>query len=116
LNVSNLRRIGRAAWVSLQLADELSQLATPRSFDEQGSDHRRTEDVETLQGFVTARLADLTGVGGLKTRARQVARAVTEVAETLRNPTAPQATAPTRPPAFMAGCDLPRIRPGVERC
>jgi hypothetical protein len=72
--------------------------------------------VETLQGFVTARLADLTDVGGLKTRARQVARAVTEVAETLRNPAFPQTTPPPRPPAFMAGCDLPRIRPGVERC
>jgi hypothetical protein len=72
--------------------------------------------VETLQCFVTARLADLTGVGGLTTRARQVLRVVTATPELWRNPAPAQATEPTRPPAFMAGCDLPRIRPGVERC
>jgi len=61
-------------------------------------------------------MADLTTVGGLKTRARQVLRAVTATPELWRNATSTQATAPTQPPAFMVGCDLPRIRPGVERC
>jgi hypothetical protein len=69
--------------------------------------------VAALQYFVSARLADLTTVGGLKARARQVLRAVTATPELWRNAASTQAA---EPPAFMVGCDLPRIRPGVERC
>jgi hypothetical protein len=72
--------------------------------------------VAALQNFVYARLADLTAVGGLKTRAHQVLRAVTAPPELRRNAPSAQAAGPTQSPAFMVGCDLPRIRPGVERC
>jgi hypothetical protein len=72
--------------------------------------------VAALQDFVTARLADLTTVGQLKARARQVLRAVTATPELWRDATSTQAPGPTQPPAFMVGRDLPRIRPGVERC
>jgi hypothetical protein len=72
--------------------------------------------VAALQAFVYARLADLTTVGGLKTRARQALRAVAATPELRRNAASNLATGPTRPPAFMVGRELPRIRPGVERC
>lgn len=69
-----------------------------------------------LPAFVYARMSDLTTIGRLRTRARQVLRAVTATPELWRNAVSTQATAPPQPPAFAVGHDLPRIRPGVERC
>jgi hypothetical protein len=65
-------------------------------------------NVEILQDFVSARLAGLTTFGGLNDRARQMVRTVTSAAASFE-PT------PRRAP-FVVGHDLPRMRPGVERC
>lgn len=63
--------------------------------------------MEALQDFVSARLADLTHIGGLNVRARQVVRTVSSTAASVRS---------TGPTPFVVGRDLPRMRPGVERC
>ena len=66
--------------------------------------------METLQDFVSARLADLSTVGRLNVRARQVVRTVTSAAASSEPTYSP-------PPApFVVAHDLPRMRPGVERC
>lgn len=54
--------------------------------------------METLQDFVSARLADLSTFGRLNLRARQVVRTVSSAAASVR----------TETPV--------RMRPGVERC
>jgi hypothetical protein len=64
-------------------------------------------NVEALQDFVSARLADLTNIGGLNIRARQVVRTVSSTAAAVRSP---------GPSPLVVGRDLPRMRPGVERC
>jgi hypothetical protein len=63
-------------------------------------------NVEALQDFVSARLADLTNIGGLNVRARQVVRTVSSTAASVRS----------AGPPFVVSRDLPRMRPGVERC
>jgi hypothetical protein len=72
--------------------------------------------VETLQGFVTARLPDLTGTSGLTDWARQVLNAVTSAASSVRSAPTVAPAASLQPAPFMIGADLPRISPGVERC
>lgn len=71
--------------------------------------------MDIVQDFVSARLADLTAVGRLNVRARQMVRTVTSAAASVRSTTPPEPTPSPRPP-FVVGHDLPRIRPGVERC
>jgi hypothetical protein len=73
---------------------------------------QRTDTVPTLQGFVSARLADLTNVGGFTDRARDVCRTVVSV----RAARPPQPAVRPRPRYIVIGHDLPRISPGVERC
>lgn len=71
--------------------------------------------MEALQGFVSARFADLTTSSGLTDWARQVLNAVTSAAGSVRS-TAPASTTASRLPAGFVGHDLPRISPGAERC
>jgi hypothetical protein len=78
--------------------------------------YQRTDDVETLQDFVSARFADLTASSGLTDWARHALNAVTSAASAVRSaPTARPATSP-RPAPLLIGADLPRISPGAERC
>lgn len=72
--------------------------------------------METLQGFVSARFADLTPASGLTDWARQVLNAVTSAAASVRNTSPASTTASPLPAAFVVGHDLPRISPGAERC
>lgn len=74
----------------------------------------------TLQGFVSARLADLTSAGGLTIRARDMCRTVVSAAVTARStpqtvPAAPR-RASRRPHYIVIGHDLPLLSPGIERC
>jgi hypothetical protein len=87
-------------------------------------DYQRTDNVPTLQRFVSARLADLTTAGGLTIRARDACRTVVSAAVTARSTPQPAAAASRRPnygaakrPNYIViGHDLPLISPGVERC
>lgn len=72
--------------------------------------------METLQDFVSARLAGLSTIGGLNVRARQVVRTVSSTAASVRSAAPPQSARSTRPAPFVVGRDLPRMAPGVERC
>jgi hypothetical protein len=72
--------------------------------------------VETLQGFFSPRFTDLTIASGLTDWARQVLNTVTSAAASVRSAAPASPTASPRPAAFVAGRDLPRISPGVERC
>ena len=71
--------------------------------------------METLQGFVSARFADLTVGGGLTDWARQALNAVTSAASSRLTP-APAPVTSARPRNVRAGRELPLISPGVERC
>ena len=72
--------------------------------------------METLQGFVSARFADLTAASGLTDWARHALNAVTSAASSVRSaPTAPPAASPRHMP-LRVGADMPRISPGIERC
>jgi hypothetical protein len=72
--------------------------------------------VATMQGFVRARLSDLTTVGRLTVRARQLARAVASATGSTRSAVRTRQTTSPRPAPFVVRPDLPLIRPGVERC
>lgn len=77
--------------------------------------YQRTDDVETLQDFVSARFADLSAASGLTDRARHVLHAVTSAASSVRLAPAPAPVSP-RSGHVLVGHDLPLISPGVERC
>lgn len=73
--------------------------------------------MEALQDFVSARFADLTAPSALPDWARQALHAVASAASSVRltpSPTAPIVLA--RSGHIIVGHDLPRIRPGIERC
>jgi hypothetical protein len=72
--------------------------------------------VATMQGFVSGRIADLTTVGRRTVLARQLVRAVTWAAPSMRSAAPTKQTASPRPAPFAVRPDLPLIRPGVERC
>jgi hypothetical protein len=77
---------------------------------------QRTDDVETLHDFVSARFADLTATSGLTVWARQALNAVTSAASSVRLAPAPAPVTSARRGHIVVGHDLPVISPGVERC
>jgi hypothetical protein len=81
-----------------------------------GVNDQRTDNVPTLQGFVSARLADLSTAGGLTVRARDMCRTVVSAAVTARSTPQPLPRASRRPNYIVIGHDLPLINPGIERC
>jgi hypothetical protein len=78
--------------------------------------YKRTDDVELLQDFVSARFAELTAATGLTDWARQALNAVTSAASSVRGASAPAPVVSARPGHIFVGHDLPLIRPGLERC
>jgi hypothetical protein len=72
--------------------------------------------VETFQGLFSPRFTDLTIASGLTDWARQVVNTVTSAAASVRSAAPGSTTASALPAALVAGHDLPRISPGVERC
>jgi hypothetical protein len=91
----------------------LSQWRLPKRLRIAGI-YKRTDDVELLQDFVSARFADLTAATGLTDWARQVLGAVTSAASSVRSAPAPVPSA--RPGHILVGRDMPRLSPGIERC
>jgi hypothetical protein len=92
-------------------------MTIPKNVSELPATYQRTDHlVETLQGFVSARFAHLTAATGLTDWARQVLNAVNSAASWVRGTPSISAIASPRSGHVVVGHDLPRIRPGLERC
>jgi hypothetical protein len=109
----DLRRTQRRGMALVTKAEIVSQTGLPTRLRIAGT-YTRTDDVELLQDFVSARFAELTAATGLTDWARQVVNAVTSAASSVRSAPAPVASA--RPGHVFVGYDLPRLSPGIERC